>query len=60
MIVAAMLVSPLMGPILGFTFGTVVRDKDLVKTGIYAELIGIGLALGVGVFLGLTLGPWLA
>lgn len=57
MIVASMLVSPMMGPILGFTFGTVVRDRDLFCGGLKAELVGVGLTLGVGVVLGFVLSP---
>jgi uncharacterized membrane protein len=40
MIVASMLVSALMGPILGFTFGCVIRDWDMVARGAINELIG--------------------
>lgn len=37
MIVASMLLSPLMGPIMAFTFGTSVQDRHLVWKGILSE-----------------------
>ncbi|CAM9733915.1 unnamed protein product, partial [Choristocarpus tenellus] len=39
-VVAAMLVSPIMGPVLAFTFGTNVRDWDLTKQGFLVEVCG--------------------
>lgn len=39
-IIASMLISPLMGPILGFTFGTILHDKALVKQGLISEIAG--------------------
>jgi len=53
MIVASMLVSPLMGPILAFTFGTVVNDKELIIKGIKLEIIGLSLSFVVGLFVGI-------
>jgi len=59
-----MLVSPLMGPILGFTLGTSVRDMMLVKRGIVAETIGflgcllVGIIAGVAPHLRRGKGPW--
>eukprot|EP00192_Tetraselmis_astigmatica_P002986 CAMPEP_0117685232 /NCGR_PEP_ID=MMETSP0804-20121206/21615_1 /TAXON_ID=1074897 /ORGANISM="Tetraselmis astigmatica, Strain CCMP880" /LENGTH=537 /DNA_ID=CAMNT_0005496461 /DNA_START=195 /DNA_END=1809 /DNA_ORIENTATION=- len=41
MILASMLVSPLMGPILAFTFGSVVKDRSLVMEGVKMELVGV-------------------
>lgn len=41
MVVAAMLVSPLMGPILAMTFGVLIHDWILVKKGIINEIYGI-------------------
>ncbi|CAN0303044.1 unnamed protein product, partial [Hapterophycus canaliculatus] len=37
-VVAAMLVSPIMGPVLAFTFGTNVRDWSLAKKGFLVEV----------------------
>mmetsp|Transcript_12980 Transcript_12980/g.40985 ORF Transcript_12980/g.40985 Transcript_12980/m.40985 type:complete len:90 (-) Transcript_12980:131-400(-) len=48
MIVASMLVSPLMSPILAFTFGTAVRDLALIKRGVYVEIVGVIVTFMVG------------
>lgn len=50
---ASMLISPLMGPIVAATFGTVVKDRQLTKLGVTNELVGILLATLVGFFFGL-------
>jgi uncharacterized hydrophobic protein (TIGR00271 family) len=48
-IVASMLLSPLMGPMLGVAFGYVIRDNALFVKGTRNELIGLTLSLLVGV-----------
>mmetsp|Transcript_908 Transcript_908/g.2766 ORF Transcript_908/g.2766 Transcript_908/m.2766 type:complete len:434 (+) Transcript_908:151-1452(+) len=58
MILASMLVSPLMGPILAFTFGSVVKDRSLVMEGVKMELVGVGLTILVGFIMGLLLAEW--
>lgn len=40
-VVASMLVSPIMGPILAVTFGSVVRDWSLVRAGLLSELMSL-------------------
>lgn len=50
-IVASMLLSPLMGPMLGVAFGYVVRDNALLFKGTRNELIGLALSLIVGAVL---------
>ncbi|OXA40543.1 uncharacterized protein LOC110860701 [Folsomia candida] len=63
-VVASMLVSPLMGPIMAMTFGAVIRDWQLVRIGIISELVGLLLCLLVGFIFGILLqvpgpgGPW--
>ena len=52
-----MLVSPLMGPILAFTFGTFLRDYSLVKIGLASEMYGIFICLLVGFIGGLAATP---
>ena len=55
-IVAAMLVSPIMGPILGMTFGYRIGDWLLFKTGFINEVkMAIG-AFGIGLLYGFILG----
>ena len=58
MIVASMLLSPLMSPILAFTLGTAMRDWVMVKQGLKAELVGLSLCLVVGVVVGCVFAPF--
>ncbi|CAG4962580.1 unnamed protein product [Colias eurytheme] len=61
-IVAAMLVSPLMGPVMSITFGTIIADRSLVKSGFESLIIGMLASLLFGFIFGLILGttemPW--
>ncbi|KAH7976556.1 hypothetical protein HPB52_016121 [Rhipicephalus sanguineus] len=57
-IIAAMLVSPLMGPIAAITFGIIIRDKSLVKVGLRTELCGLCLCLVFGFVFGLIMAYW--
>ncbi|CAM4759147.1 unnamed protein product [Rotaria magnacalcarata] len=52
-IVASMLVSPLMNPILGFVFGLSVREHSLWRRGLRNELIGLIICITCGFILGL-------
>ncbi|KAF6020592.1 hypothetical protein EB796_021116 [Bugula neritina] len=52
-LVASMLISPLMGPILAATFGAVVKDRGLQNVGIKSELIGLALCVCTGFLIGL-------
>jgi len=54
-IVASMLLSPLMGPMLGVALGYVVRDRALFVKGTRNELISLGLSFTVGIFMALML-----
>ena len=47
-VVASMLVSPLMGPVLAFTLGITLQDKYLMKLGFKNELISILICIIVG------------
>ena len=58
-IVASMLLSPLMGPMLAIAFGYVVKDHSLFIKGTKNELIGIAISLSVGVVMALVI-PLLA
>ena len=53
-VVASMLVSPLMGPILAITFGFVIRDKHMLWRGLRNEAWGVLITTGVGVLVGLV------
>eukprot|EP00127_Corallochytrium_limacisporum_P006902 Clim_evm17s237 gene=Clim_evmTU17s237 len=52
-VVAAMLVSPLMGPIMSYTFGWVIRSDIMVSTGWRSELIGMAVCLVTGWIVGI-------
>jgi len=56
-IVASMLVSPLMGPIIAFTFGSYVTEMTLVSKGLVSEFIGLLIAVFVGYLGGLCCVP---
>ncbi|KAL1517185.1 hypothetical protein ABEB36_000982 [Hypothenemus hampei] len=45
---SSMLISPMMGPVMAGTFGSVIGDKHLQKIGVRNELIGLGVATLVG------------
>ncbi len=55
-VVGAMLVAPLMGPIFGIALGLAAGDRRLLWASLRSEVIGIMIAVGVGVLIGLT--PW--
>ncbi|ESO06316.1 hypothetical protein HELRODRAFT_160480 [Helobdella robusta] len=55
-LVASMLISPLMGPIIGFTFGIVIKNRELCKLSVRTELIGLSICLGYGFLFGLITG----
>ncbi|GFR06482.1 uncharacterized protein TNCT_493201 [Trichonephila clavata] len=52
-IVASMLISPIMGPIMAGTFGAVIRDKPLRNLGIKTEIVGLCLCMFIGFTFGL-------
>ncbi|XP_055382116.1 uncharacterized protein LOC129612499 [Condylostylus longicornis] len=61
-IVAAMLVSPLMGPVMSITFGTIISDRELVRVGFISLALGMFISMVFGFIFGLILGttemPW--
>ncbi|XP_053673725.1 uncharacterized protein LOC128723985 [Anopheles nili] len=52
-LIASMLISPLMGPIIAVIFGTVVKERSLQLIGLKNEIIGIMLTVSVGFIFGL-------
>jgi uncharacterized hydrophobic protein (TIGR00271 family) len=52
-VIGAMLVAPLMGPIFGIALGLSNGDRQLLKTAMFAEIIGIILAIGLPAIIGL-------
>ncbi|KAE8737215.1 hypothetical protein FOCC_FOCC017320 [Frankliniella occidentalis] len=61
-IVAAMLISPLMGPVMALTFGTAIADRSLQWVGVKGLLAGAAISLVFGFIFGLLVGttdhPW--
>ena len=57
-LVASMLVSPLMGPILAGIFGGAVRDHNLMWKGIRHEVYALLLCILIGFICGLMIVPW--
>ncbi|XP_067003056.2 uncharacterized protein [Anabrus simplex] len=55
-LVASMLISPLMGPILAGTLGTMIADRYLQKMGIRNELLGLLTCLIIGFLFGCAIG----
>ena len=54
-LVASMLVSPIMGPILAGIFGCIIGDRRLRNRGIQHELISLGICILIGFVFGLLL-----
>ncbi|KAF7996598.1 hypothetical protein HCN44_002244 [Aphidius gifuensis] len=61
-VVAAMLVSPLMGPVMSLTFGMIIADRELIGIGFKSLSIGIIISIIFGFLFGLIIGstemPW--
>lgn len=53
-IIASMLVSPIMGPVLAVTFGATVHDWELCRLGLRSELLSLCVCLLVGFLIGLA------
>jgi hypothetical protein len=51
--IASMLISPIMGPVMSFTFGTTIRRKNLCLIGLRNECISLLICLLVGCFWGI-------
>ena len=57
-LVASMLVSPLMGPILAGIFGGTIQDTQLTWSGIRHEAYALFICIFIGFFFGLLICPW--
>jgi len=58
-VVASMLISPLMGPIVGMTFGTIIRDWKMFRTSFRNEIIGIIICFIVGSLVAFFVSPFI-
>eukprot|EP01029_Cantina_marsupialis_P020961 TRINITY_DN4967_c0_g1_i1.p1 TRINITY_DN4967_c0_g1~~TRINITY_DN4967_c0_g1_i1.p1 ORF type:complete len:533 (-),score=142.23 TRINITY_DN4967_c0_g1_i1:177-1775(-) len=57
-IVASMLVSPLMGPILAITFGLTLHQIPMLRRGLFSEILGLVMCWIVGMLLGVGAVWW--
>ena len=57
-LVASMLVSPIMGPILAGIFGSVIHDKKIRNLGVKVELFSLFLCVLIGFTMGLAYSPF--
>ena len=53
-IVASMLVSPIMGPVMACTFGSIVNKWSLVRLGAVSELVSLLICCIIGFCIGLV------
>ncbi|XP_033113697.1 uncharacterized protein LOC117114210 [Anneissia japonica] len=58
-LVASMLISPLMGPIMGGTFGIVIKHSPLRNIGIKTEVVGLLMCVFCGLLFGFVAYPFL-
>merc|ERR1719361_1486765 len=56
-VVASMLVSPLMGPIVGMTFGAIIREKQMFWKAFRNEAIGVFVCFVTGAVMGFITAP---
>jgi uncharacterized hydrophobic protein (TIGR00271 family) len=56
-IIASMLVSPIMGPVVGLAYGTTIHDWKMVKRSIRTECISLIFCILVGAVIGAITGP---
>lgn len=57
-IIASMLVSPLMGPVVAMAYGATVHDWKLVCTSLRTELLSLLVCIFIGAIIGVTCGMW--
>ena len=58
-LVASMLVSPIMGPILAGIFGGAIQDRHLTWSGIRHEIYSLIICIIIGFVLGMCIVPWI-
>lgn len=56
-VIASMLVSPIMGPVIGLAYGATIRDWSMVKRALFAELVSLVVCMFIGALIGLLTGP---
>lgn len=53
-LIGAMVISPLLGPIIGTSFGTITNDRKMLQRSLFTEFIGIIIAVCIGLILGFS------
>ena len=53
-VIGAMVIAPLLGPNLALGLGTALGDVELMRKSLKTNLVGVGLAIGLSIILGLT------
>lgn len=53
-VIGAMVIAPLLGPNLALGLGTALGDMDLMRKSLKTNLVGVSLAIGLSIILGLT------
>ena len=56
-VIASMLISPIMGPVIGLAYGSTICDWKLVWRSVKVEVVSILTCVVVGAIVGLTCGP---
>ncbi|TFF99839.1 MAG: TIGR00341 family protein [Promethearchaeota archaeon] len=51
-LIASMILSPFMGPILGFSFAIMIKDKIIIKEGIVGQIYGTIISILIGILVG--------
>merc|ERR1719461_953751 len=51
-VVASMLVSPLMGPVLAFTFGVTLKERNMAMMGLRNEILSLAVCVMTGFITG--------
>lgn len=59
-VIGAMVIAPLLGPNLGLALGAALGDKDLIKSAILTNAVGVGLTIGAAALLSLVWPPSLS
>jgi uncharacterized hydrophobic protein (TIGR00271 family) len=57
MIISSMLVSPIMGPVVGMAYGATIRDWRLTRRAFKTEVLSLLFCISMGAILGACIGP---
>ena len=57
-IIASMLVSPLMGPVVGIAYGASIKDFRMVRIAFFTETVSLAVCIGTGALVALCMVPF--